>query len=286
MGCALMSRKTGWQVLCFGVLLITALAAGAAVANNRVMVGNAGSVSLPAVSPDQVLRGNFGPFVRSLNDKTYGYQQVADPVLAPGNKPDASTTVVERFEVRPGDCGGENAIDCGRDRERSELSERGDRNPQGSSYWYGWSLYIPDNFANVAPTKVALGQFHQEGSHPAWMFEIDQSGYHIDNHVAGSKPRYHTLINDDVLRGRWHDITVYAHWTAGSDGILQVWADNILKFDYHGPTMTADKVYFKYGLYRSFVSRYQNANETDKVPAQTVYFKNVKRANSRSELLQ
>lgn len=279
-----MSRKTGWRVLWCAVVLIAALEAGSAIANNRVAGRNDGTVLLVAASPNRVARGNFGPFVRSLNDKSYGYQQVADPALAK-TAPNVVGAVVERFEVRPGDCGGENAIDCGRDRERSELSERGDRNPQGSSYWYGWSLYVPQNFANVAPTKVALGQFHQEGSHPAWMFEIDQSGYHIDDHVTDNKTRYHTLINDDGLRGRWHDITIYAHWATGADGVLQVWADNVLKFDYRGPTMTADKVYFKYGLYRSFVSRYQNANETDKVPAQTVYFKNVRRADSRAGLM-
>ena len=282
-----MSRRTGWRILCVGILLIAAAIAGSAVANNGVGAGVvAESIPLVAASPDAVLRGNFGPFVRSLNDKPYGYQLVPDPVSSHTGRGSDAMALVERFEVRPGDCGGDTAIDCGRDRERSELSERGDRNPQGSSYWYGWSLYIPDNFANVAPTKVALGQFHQEGSHPAWMFEIGASGYRIDNHVSDGKPNDHTLIDNAVLRGRWHDITVYAHWATSDDGVLQVWADNDLKFDYRGPTMTADKVYFKYGLYRSFVSRYQNANETDKVPAQIVYFTNVKRADSRADLSQ
>ncbi|WP_211275893.1 polysaccharide lyase [Thalassospira mesophila] len=272
--------------------MIAAGIIGSAVANNRGGGSAPDAVPMVAASPDAVARGNFGPFVRSLNDRPYGYQLVADPVLSHMGKGNSSTSLVtplglvERFEVRPGDCGGENALDCGRDRERSELSERGDRNPQGSSYWYGWSLYIPDDFANVAPTKVVLGQFHQEGSHPAWMFEIDPSGYHIDNHISGRKPGEHLLINEAALRARWHDITVYAHWTTGDEGVLQVWADNQLKFDYRGPTMSAGKVYFKYGLYRSFVSRYQNANETDKVPAQTVYFANVKRAGSRAGLAQ
>ncbi|AUG52644.1 polysaccharide lyase [Thalassospira marina] len=238
-------------------------------------------------SPDAVDRGNFGPFVRSLNDRPYGYQLVADPAIAAGGANAAlAPRLVERFEVRPGDCGGDNAIDCGRDRERSELSERGDRNPQGSTYWYRWSLYIPKDFVDVSPTKVALGQFHQEGSHPAWMFEVDGAGYHLDDHVTTRKPRYHTLIKGASLRGRWHDIVVFAHWAKDDSGVLRVWADGSLKFDYQGPTMTAERVYFKYGLYRSFVSRYQNANETDRVPAQTVYFANVSRAENRADLTQ
>ncbi|WP_220151409.1 polysaccharide lyase [Thalassospira profundimaris] len=247
--------------------------------------GEVVSPTVQAASPDAVSRGNFGPFVRSLNDRAYGYQLVPDPaVSADGAGSGKPARIVEKFEVRPGDCGGDNAIDCGRDRERSELSERGGRNPAGSTYWYRWSLYIPTDFVDVSPTKVALGQFHQEGSHPAWMFEVDGAGYHLDDHVTGRKPRYHTLIKAGALRGRWHDIVVFARWSKDSSGILRVWADNDLKFDYQGPTMTAEKIYFKYGLYRSFVSRYQNANETDKVPAQTVYFTNVRRANSREGL--
>lgn len=111
------------------------------------------SVAVP-VAAQAVDRGTFGPFVRSLNAKDYGYRIVPDPTGA------APTAFVERFEVRSGDCAANTGWDdCANDRERSELSEKGNRNPAGTTGWYGWSLYLPSDFPNVYPTKVALGQF-------------------------------------------------------------------------------------------------------------------------------
>ena len=43
-------------------------------------------------------RGWFDPMKRSLNDESYGYQIVENL------KGSATTKLIERFEVRPGDC--------------------------------------------------------------------------------------------------------------------------------------------------------------------------------------
>ncbi len=48
--------------------------------------------------------------------------------------------------------------------------------------------------------------------------------------------------------------------------------------------MTARTVYFKYGLYRAFVSRYLKAEGAKRAPAQTAYFANVRRAATREGL--
>lgn len=224
-------------------------------------------------------RGDFGPFVRSLNDTPYGYQVVPDPT---GSAP---MPTVERFEVRPGDCGGTGASDdCKRDRERSELSERGGRNPEGMHAWYGWWFYLPADFPDVTPTKTALGQFHQEKAHPAWMFEQTPKGLILEDHVTGPHVRAYPLIDDADLRGRWHRIEVEARWSKGADGVLRVWVDGTQKVDHAGPTMDAAKVYFKYGVYRSFLTRYKNAKSAEAVPAQVAYYANVRRAPDRDGL--
>jgi hypothetical protein len=46
----------------------------------------------------------------------------------------------------------------------------------------------------------------------------------------------------------------------------------------------SDTVYFKYGLYRSFLTRYRAAKPADAVPAQTIYFTNVRRSETREGL--
>jgi hypothetical protein len=189
---------------------------------------------------------------------------------------------VERFEVRPGDCGSnEGWSDCAKDRERSELSEQRKATRPGDEWWYGWSIYVPDDYINIYPTKVALGQFHQDDSHPVWMFQNGDGGYHLDDQVTGSTRRYHTLLSDAELRGHWHTIEVQVRWSRDSDGFFRVWVDEAQKVDYAGATMSADRVYFKYGLYRSFLSRYKSATGSAVAPAQTVYFSNVRRSKDR-----
>lgn len=224
-------------------------------------------------------RGTFGPFVRSLNTTSHGYRVIPDPT---GGAP---TAMVERFEVRPGDCGSEaDWSDCATDRERSELSERGGRNPAGSSHWYGWSIFVPRDCVNVFPTKVALGQFHQEKSHVIWMFQNGAGGYHLDDQTSGHTTAYHGLLDDESWRGRWHRIEVHAKWSLDDSGFFTVWVDGERKVDFTGRTMSAQTVYFKYGIYRSFLSRHTRARGVSEVPAQVVYFANVRRADTREGL--
>lgn len=225
--------------------------------------------------------GEFGPFKRSLNTKSYGYMVVDDPTHS---APDA---LVEKFEVRPGDCSKDGGwSDCANDRERSELSEEDKNNYPGDEYWYGWHLYFPDDYPNVYPTKTALGQFHQDKSHPVWMFQNSSGGYHLDDQVGGGGTRrYYTLIDEGNLRGKWHKIEVHARWAKDQNGFFRVWVNGESKVNYQGQTMDAKRLYFKYGVYRSFMSRYKNKFNVDEVPAQRAYFANVKKGRSRDSLL-
>jgi hypothetical protein len=233
-----------------------------------------------STSVNAVKRGMFGGFNRSLNNKPHGYAVIDDPT---GSAP---TKRVEVFEVRPGDCAKSKWWDdCKKDRERSELSESGKKRARsGSEYWYGWNIYFPEDYINIYPTKTALGQFHQDGSHPVWMFQNGKGGYHLDDQVYGGTRKYFELISEKNLRGQWHQIEVHAKWEKDRTGIFQVWVNGELKVDYTGQTMTAKKVYFKYGIYRSFMSRYKNKTNTTEVPAQTVYYSNVKKGLTRESL--
>jgi len=220
-------------------------------------------------------RGSYGPFKRSLNTKSYGYSvEENTPYNSNGN-------VIERFEVRDGDCSSQPGhSDCKTDRERSELTEINKVTTSGSKYWYGWNIYFPKEYNNVYPTKVALGQFHQYHSSPAWMFQNHNGGYHLD----GYTPEYITLIDKKELLGKWHKIEVQARWTRENDGYLNIWVNGVQKVKYTGRTMTASAIFFKYGIYRSFMSRYKTRKNADTVPSQVVYFSNVKRANTRDGL--
>jgi hypothetical protein len=224
-------------------------------------------------------RGSFGPFGRSLNTTSDGYAIVEDPTK------NAPTKMVEVFEVRPGDCASQPGWnDCANDRERSELSEQNKSNYPNEEYWYGWYIFFPTDYKNIYPTKVALGQFHQDKSHPVWMFQNSDGGYHLDDQVMGQTRKYYKLVDETDLRGKWHRVEIQVRWAKNENGFFRVWINGEQKVDYKGKTMDAERVYFKYGIYRSFMSRYKQANNTKVVPAQKVFFTNVKRAESREGL--
>jgi len=221
-------------------------------------------------------RGNFGPFERSLNTRAHGYQLVEDPVGT------FSGQQIERFEVREGDCSSNAGwSDCKNDRERSELRELTVGKNEGTTSWYSWSFYVPSDWPSVFPTKTVLGQFHQIGSHPVWMFLHQDGGLYLDDQSTGYSTRKALLIPADEFSNVWHKIEVQVKWTADDTGFLKIWVNNRQRFVHEGKTMSADTVYFRYGVYRSFLSRFKNANDTDVVPTQVAYFTNVRKSSAR-----
>lgn len=260
---------------CYATLMTMIRTISLAVA---VAVQSAGALAQSVASP-AMDRGDFGPFMRSLNIRPYGYDKVPD---AAGT---GSATVLERFEVRSGDCSVQKSIDdCKQDRERSELSEQGRRTPRGSTAWYGWHFYLGEDWPDVWPTKTVIGQFHQDKSHPVWMFLNYKGALVLDDHSTGGSKGYTELVPANELKGRWHRIEVHARWERDTTGFFKVWVDGVAKFEMAGPTMTRDLVFFKYGVYRSFVSRFVAAAGIPGVPTQVALFANVRKATTREGL--
>ena len=111
------------------------------------------------------------------------------------------------------------------------------------------------------------------------MFHNPLGHYFLDNHIGGSQ-YYAKLLDETELLGKWNKIEINAKWSDESDGFFKVWVNGKLKSDFVGQTASAPSLYFKYGLYRSFVSRYRKANNGKQPPAQVVYYTNVKRGGT------
>lgn len=206
----------------------------------------------------------LAPMKRSLSRTSWGYQVIADPTgLAPSPR-------VERFEVRPGDCGANDGWnDCTSDRERSELSSA----VIAGETWVHWSIYLPSDYPIIYPVKTALGQFHQKSGHVIWMFQNVDGGYTVDNQTSGRTIQKKRILSDADMRGRWTDVLVHAKWTPASDGFFDVFVngETTPRYSWRGATQSAGKdVYFKYGVYRSFMSR-RPGDE----PTQIVYYADV-----------
>lgn len=228
-------------------------------------------IALPACGSD---KGDFARFERSLNNTPHGFQIIADPT---GTPPCAR---IERFEVRAGDCA-TNGLwsDCRTNRERSELSEFDSRSFDGDEAWYGFSVYLPDDWPDVWPTKTVIAQWHQQRQHVVWMLLHQRGSLVLDNQSGGTSSERIELMPADQLRGRWWRIEMHAKWSTGKDGQIRLYVNGEQMAERRGPNMTATKVYFKYGVYRSFISRYGHP-----VPTQTAYFADVRKAKNREGL--
>merc|ERR1711964_629379 len=163
-----------------------------------------------------------------------------------------------RFEVRPGDCGhNEDWNDCDTDRERHELTGK---RMSGGEWWYSWSIYLPKDFINVHPTKVCLGQFHQEKGHVVWMFQNQSfstaGGYWVDDQVPGYTRKLTQILSQDEMIEKWNDILVNVKWSKKDDGFFKVWLNGKQVYSFAGPTKTKAQVYFKFGIYRSFLGKW------------------------------
>lgn len=219
--------------------------------------------------------GLYSGFKRSLGAKSaYGYKVVSAP------EPVREGKTSERFELRSGDCSGTpDWNDCDKDRERSELGQQKPLIQPGEEFWYSFSIFVPITYKNIFPVKVALGQFHQEGSSsPPLMFQNGKGGYWLD--LNQTRQKSSLLIEEKDLRGRWHDLILNARWSKGKDGFVKVWVNGELKFSREGANLKQDgPVYFKYGIYRSFLSRNKS-----KHPDQVVYFDAVRWGKKREDV--
>lgn len=195
-----------------------------------------------------------------------------------------------RFEVRAGDCG--NAFgwdDCSTDRERHELSQKGNQQRAGDRYWYSWSMFVPHDTPSVVPSKVTLGQFHQRKNNVIWMFQWSFKGLQIDNLIPGKGRTLERqlLVPTEEILGKWVDILVYAKWSAEQDGEFDIYVNHDLRYSWRGQTIAkGDTTYFKFGIYRGFLSRYKASTGAEALPTQTVYFDEVNRGRSLAKVDQ
>ena len=192
-----------------------------------------------------------------------------------------------RFEVRPGDCGNSGDWnDCTNDRERHELSQIRDFQSQGDKYWHGWSIYIPSTTPSIFPTKVHIGQFHQRNNNVLFLFSWDSQGLIVDNQSPGNgRTKERRVVLDKAqLHDRWIDVLVHAHWSSNNDGFFRAYIDRKLAYEYEGQTLAeGDRSFHKFGIYRSFVSRYRNLNG-EEPPTQVLYYDNVHRGTELAKV--
>ena len=209
---------------------------------------------------------NLTKSLKGKDYKDYGMQVVSKAEGFPVRNGGKSI----RFEVRMGDCNPDSTkkkygwSDCDNDRERHELAAGSNQDiMKNTEFWFAWSLYLPKDHENLYPLKNALGQFHQNGGPPVFMFEEHEDGYTLARTIGDDDYDDKLLVKTSDMLGKWTDVLINANWSKEEDGFFKLWVNDELKYDYKGPTMTGKSVYQKFGVYRTGLTRYINLKNID-----------------------
>ena len=237
-------------------------------------------------------KSGFKYHMNFMGHHDHNFQYIKDKKKARAGK------YYQRFELRDGDCFGDDDggwSDCDTDRERVEFSTR-PRQPITKNQCYGYSLMLSKDFIDTHPTNVTLGQVHQHGgpkdtaeglaSFPP-LIQIDAregSLYFNWHELSGSatnvidKSRYHKLKSLEDMKGVWTDISFCLDF---KNKRMDAWVDGIKKVEIlKSPIFfKPEAIYFKHGIYRSFISKYK-ARNNGKMPTQIVFYDEIRRGNS------
>ena len=204
----------------------------------------------------------------------------------------------QQFELRDGDCFGDDDggwSDCDSDRERVEFSTR-PRQPITKNQCYGYSLMLSEDFIDTHPTNTTLGQVHQHGGPtgtagglasfpPLVQIDAREGSLYFNWHeLSGSatnvidESRYHFLKSLEGMKGVWTDISFCLDF---KNKRMDAWVDGIKKVEIlKSPIFfKPEAIYFKHGIYRSFISKYK-ARNNGKMPTQIVFYDEIRRGNS------
>lgn len=168
---------------------------------------------------------------------------------------DGSHGRVMRVQVKPGDLvsNGNRAEVYARHASPRDTPGELWPDPVGSVRWYGFDLYVPNDFVSD-PTGLVWFVFTQwkgrDGGQPAIALEVKRDRLEM----AGASAR-----NDlgPIKRGQWERIVVGVHIDPTSAGWVEVYRDGSPALARtHRPTTTyvnglPDPIYLKQGIYRS-----------------------------------
>lgn len=93
-------------------------------------------------------------------------------------------------------------------------------------YWYGLSIYIPNDFVAPTKTNAVLFQWHTQQGGPSPVLAIRAMGENwLITTNATEKKR--VLAKMPFEKDRWTDWVVHAHWSAEKKGFWTIWKEGV-----------------------------------------------------------
>ena len=277
----------------FGILLLSLLIAlfnisDSAFAKNWNAGGDA---SAPTVSKDS----GFNKFNKHGNGwKKHNYRVLNDKSKA------RAGVKYQRFELRAGDCFPEPKWDdCKTDRNRVEFVAQPNQKPEGQQC-YGFSLMLDKTFQAVHPTTTMIGQVHQiDGPRGTYLgfpsypqiasIKVDRKKLQFifeqtfgdRNNVKTRQVKKNLADVSDIL-GKWTDISFCLNF---GDKNIDIWVNGEKKPRINQPPVRfmPKSIYFKYGIYNTFVSGYKKRWDKE-IPTLIVFYDEVRRGGKATDV--
>lgn len=161
-----------------------------------------------------------------------------------------------RFEIRPGD-----RVSQGL---RAELRDWYNA-PFEQETWYGFSTYLPVDFAPPKGVGIVLAQWHDQaelgdpsGKPPLAIRYLDRTLRFTGafSHVASHDPEKRYVFHEmpGVDHGRWLDFVFRIHWSKEGVSSIDAFLGGENLFRFNGPLGYRNQLkgpYFKFGVYAS-----------------------------------
>jgi hypothetical protein len=151
--------------------------------------------------------------------------------------------------------------------QRAEFSDgkRGTKIEMNKDYWYGLSIFVPEDFVPPAKGDAVIFQWHTQagGPSPVLAIRVNSQGIRITTDATDKR---RTLTRLPLVKGQWTDWVVHARWSAQEDGFWTLWKDGVeLVNERNIITQHPEDLgpYAKFGQYHSV---------DDKTPQNIVYF--------------
>ena len=179
----------------------------------------------------------------------------------------------------------------GGDRARSEYSAK----PRYTGEkWISVSIFIPKDFKTVEPVSTSLFQIYEWGKtnqqrHPRMMLRVkngvlEPRYFPVNGRDVPGKINKHLFIDD--MRDKWTTIIFHTKMgKAPGEGFSKMYVNDILYNEYNGRTGYGGQFFNKFGIYHSWISRWNDAINGE-YPTQVVFYDNLFRTSSKEKLIK
>ena len=192
-----------------------------------------------------------------------------------------------KFTLLPYDCGSDPGkfSDCKARpiRARSEIGAwKNTFSSIKSERWISFSIFLPEDYQSVFPTRASFFQIYKKGLGPILMLR-DLGN---DRLIAGIKESSSAetilgsinLVNISEMLGEWTHFKIHLKYTNETDGFWKFYVNDKLKYHVEGATRGIVKsnngLYVKVGIYQTGTDVYKKFHQKD-IPTQTIYMDNI-----------